>query len=57
MRLKVIKAITEDASLQAIAGRNGRGPHYRGLANSIDATDGEMRLLFSISYPLIPTEL
>jgi hypothetical protein len=59
MRVKFIKAITTDAALLSICGRNGR-IRYEGLTSEIAAgraVEGESFLLFAISYPLIPSEL
>jgi len=58
MRLKFIKAVTTDAALLGICGRNGR-IRYEGCEPETSAgraVNGEMFLTFAISYPLIPGE-
>jgi hypothetical protein len=56
-RINVIKAIAEDAELQALLGSNG-GIIYNGYDTDLKsggALSGQMRLDFSFSYTFFPT--
>ncbi len=58
-RALLVKAITEDAELEAICGTNGY-VRYGGMATGLSRELGivaEMGLAFSFGYPLRPSEL
>ncbi len=59
LRAVIIKAILEDATLEAIMGRNG-GVRYEGCATGLATgrtMEGEMGLSFTFTYIFKPSEL